>query len=590
MLNVRLYRVSLLPVIAAIVAVAFAPVALPAALTSPLPAGLFSAQRAQATLIGLAGVSADHASGSPRDDALASDVAAQLRADGLVVHESSAIAATAGGRRRIEIVVATSAVRGSESGSGSVVLVADRSAPGASTDATLSGTAALLELARDLSPRGGPRTLTFVSTSGGIAGAALAAAAVPRPVDATIVIGNLAGARAQPPLVVPWSGNGGMAPLSLQETVDAALSSQLGTGAGRPGLVDELARFAVPLTVSDQGPFEDAGIPALLVQQRGELSTRSTQVSAAMLGGFGRAILGAAQALQHGGEVASASTRDVTLAANVLGGWTARLLCGLAILASALCAVDLLARARRRRAALARWFAWVLAWGLPFLVTGLYAKLLAWSGLLAHVPPGPVAPAESPFRGGDALALISVVAVFALACLARVRLIKGPTLDEDAGATAGAPVALLCLASLLAAALWLANPYTAALLALPLLVWVPVIAGEGYHSPGAGLLWLVLSLAPFGLVLAIEANSLGLGPVGFAWTWLLVFAGGEIGAGALLAVSLAGAVTLATAFVLVHPSTRGTTEDIQITVRGPATYAGPGSLGGTDSALRRFAR
>jgi hypothetical protein len=53
-------------------------------------------------------------------------------------------------------------------------------------DATLSGTAALLELARDLSPRGGPRTLTFVSTSGGIAGAALAAAAVPRPVDATI--------------------------------------------------------------------------------------------------------------------------------------------------------------------------------------------------------------------------------------------------------------------------------------------------------------------------------------------------------------------------------------------------------------------
>jgi hypothetical protein len=585
MLNVRLYRASLLPVIAALVAVAFTPASVPAALRTPLPAGLFSAQRAMATLVGLAGVSADHAPGSRGDDALASGVADQFRADGLTVHASSASAATASGKRRIETVIATSAVRGS----GSVVLVADRSAPGVSADARLSGTATLLELARDLSPRAGPRTLTFISTSGGIAGATLAAEAVPRPVDATILIGNLAGARAQPPLVVPWSGNGGMAPLSLQETVDAALSSQLGAGAGRPGLAEELARFAVPLTVSDQGPFEDAGIPAVLVQQGGELGPQSAQVSPGTLGGIGRAVLSAAQALQHGAAVGPASTRDVTLAETVLGGWTARLLFGLLILGVVLSTVDLLARARRRRTALARWFAWVLAWGLPFLLTGLYAKLLAWSGLLAHVPSGPVTPAESPFRGGDALALISVLAVFALACLARVRLVKGPSLDDAEAATGAAPVALLCLASLLAAALWLANPYTAALLALPLLVWVPVIAGQGYRSPGVGLLWIVLSLAPLGLALAVEANSLGLGPIGFAWTWLLVFAGGEIGPGALLAFSLAGAVALATAFVLVHPGTRGTPEDIRITVRGPATYAGPGSLGGTDSALRRLA-
>ena len=586
MLNLRLYRASLLPVIAAVVALAFAPAALPAAQISPLPAGLFSAVRAQATLARLAATYAGHAPGSRGDDVLASSVANQLRADGLKVHTISAIAVTASGKRRIETVIATSAGQRS----GSVVLLADRSAPGVSAEARLSGTAALLELARDLSPRGGPRTLTFVSSGGGIAGAALAAAAVPRPVDATIVIGDLAGARAQPPLVVPWSGDGGMAPLSLQQTVDGALFSQLGAKAGRPGLIEELARLAVPLTVSDQGPFEDAGIPAVLVQQGGELGTRSAQVSIATLAGVGRAVLSATQALQHGADVSPASTRDVTIAANVVGGWTARLLFGLLILASALCAVDLLARARRRRTALAPWFAWALAWGLPFLVTGLYAKLLAWSGLLAHVPSGPVTSAAYPFRGGDALALISVLAVFVLACLARVRLIGGPSLDEAAGASAGAPVALLFLASLLAAALWLANPYTAALLALPLLFWVPVMAGEGYRSPGAGALWIALSLAPLGLVLAIEANSLGLGPIAFGWTWLLVFAGGEIGPGALLAFSLAGGLALAAAFVLVHPSTRGTPEDIQITVRGPATYAGPGSLGGTDSALRRLAR
>jgi hypothetical protein len=585
-LNLRLYRASLLPVIAAVVVLAFAPASMPAAQTSPLPAGLFSAIRAEATLVGLAATYAGHTPGSRGDDALASSVANQLRADGLTVHTTSAIAATASGNRRIETVVATSAVQRS----GSVVLVADRSAPGASADARLSGTAALLELAHDLSPRGGPRTLTFVSSGGGITGAALAAAAVPRPVDATIVVGDLAGARAQPPLVVPWSGDGGMAPLSLQETVDAALYSQLGARAGRPGLVEELARMAVPLTVSDQGPFEDAGIPAVLVQQGGELGTRSAQVSAATLGGVGRAVLSATQALQHGADVSPASTRDVTLAANVLGGWTARLLFGLLILASALCAVDLLARARRRGTALAPWFAWVLAWGLPFLVAGLYAKLLAWSGLLAHVPSAPVTAAAYPFRGGDALALISVVAVFVLACLARIRLIGGPSLDDVAGSGAGAPVALLCLASLLAAALWLANPYTAALLALPLLIWVPVMAGERYRSAGTGALWTALSLVPLGLVLAIEANSLGLGPIAFGWTWLLVFAGSEVGPGALIASSLSGGIALAAAFVLVHPSTRGTPRDVRITVRGPATYAGPGSLGGTDSALRRLSR
>ncbi|HEX2702937.1 MAG TPA: hypothetical protein VHM72_05865, partial [Solirubrobacteraceae bacterium] len=91
-------------------------------------------------------------------------------------------------------------------------------------------------------------------------------------------------------------------------------------------------------------------------------------------------------------------------------------------------------------------------------------------------------------------------------------------------------------------------------------------------------------------VLAIEAGSLRLGPLGFAWTWLLVFAGAEVGPFALVAFSLAGALALTAGFVLVHPSTRGTPENIQITVRGPATYAGPGSLGGTDSALRRLAR
>jgi hypothetical protein len=583
-LDLRLYRASLLPFFIAAVVAAFSPVALSGGLTSPLPGDLFSGPGAASTLEHLARAYPHRDPGSPGDDALASYVAVQLRADGFVVRTVASETTTTSGRRTVETVIA----QHGGGTPGSVVVVADRDADGtgAGAEASLTPTAALLELASVLAPRGAPRALTLVSTSGGSAGAALAAAAIHRPVDAAIVIGNLAGAKPQAPLEVPWSGDGGAAPLTLQGTVAAALSAQLGVRPGRPGIVDELARFAVPLTVSDQGSFEDAGIAAVLVQQGGEPGTRSAAVSAQTLGAFGRAILSSVLALEHGPAVSPASTRDLTLASNVLGGWIARLLCGLLIAAAGTGAVDLMARSRRRRLELRGWFVWVLTWSLPVFVTILYAKLLAWSGVLAPVPAEPVTTAQLPLRGDDILWLASVAVVFALACLARVRLLRGPTLDDSPAIAAGAPVALLCLASVLAAVVWLANPYTAALLALPLIVWLPVMGADRHRTAAAGALWFLASLVPLGLALGIESGALGLGPVDFAWTWLHVFAGGGIGLGAMLAVSLAGGIALTAAFVLVHSSTRGSREDIPITVRGPATYAGPGSLGGTPSSLR----
>ncbi len=109
---------------------------------------------------------------------------------------------------------------------------------------------------------------------------------------------------------------------------------------------------------------------------------------------------------------------------------------------------------------------------------------------------------------------------------------------------------------------------------------------SGRRSRRGGALALICSLAPLGLLLGIEAHDLGLGPAGFAWTWLLVFAGGEVGVGGLLVTALAGAITVCAALVLLHPTGDETAPDLPITVRGPSSYAGPGSLGGTDSALR----
>jgi hypothetical protein len=266
----------------------------------------------------------------------------------------------------------------------------------------------------------------------------------------------------------------------------------------------------------------------------------------------------------------------------VLGGWTVRLAVGLLLLGCAACSLDALARARRRGIALASWFGWALAWSVPFVATVLFAKLLAAVGVLPALPPSPVTELELPVSFGGAAALALVAVVFVGACALRVRLVAGPPLDGS-DATAGAPVALLCIASVFAALVWLVNPYTAALVTIPIVIWLPVLNADEYRAPRAGLFWLVCSLVPLGVVLAAESLALDLGPLGFCWTWLLVFAGGQVGLLALLATSLAGAIVVAAGLLLLHPGSRGLPADVKITVRGPVTYAGPGSLGGTPS-------
>jgi hypothetical protein len=89
------------------------------------------------------------------------------------------------------------------------------------------------------------------------------------------------------------------------------------------------------------------------------------------------------------------------------------------------------------------------------------------------------------------------------------------------------------------------------------------------------------------LVIVYYANTLGLGPLQALWTAILMVAGGDVGPLAVLAWSaLLGCV--AGAAVLALRATRDREVEQQpITVRGPITYAGPGSLGGTKSALRR---
>ena len=107
--------------------------------------------------------------------------------------------------------------------------------------------------------------------------------------------------------------------------------------------------------------------------------------------------------------------------------------------------------------------------------------------------------------------------------------------------------------------------------------------------------WLVRFLTSVGdrpvslllpLLLAVYVLiSLSLDPISGAWYLFLLVTGGHIGmAMTLLWAALAG--VLGSVIAIVRAGGPGRADPVDSpSVRGPASYAGPGSLGGTESAL-----
>jgi hypothetical protein len=135
---------------------------------------------------------------------------------------------------------------------------------------------------------------------------------------------------------------------------------------------------------------------------------------------------------------------------------------------------------------------------------------------------------------------------------------------------------------------WAFNPFAAALLvpALHLWLWLGSPAVVAGRLRVLGL--LALALVVPAVVAVYFMVSLGLTPWAFAWSLVLALAGGAVTVPTALSwcVSLgvlAGAVVLVTR----ASGAAAAAASAPVTVRGPLGYAGPGSLGGTESALRR---
>jgi Peptidase family M28 len=611
MFDGRIYRAALVPLLLVIVIAGFSLVSRSAPLGSTLAPDAFNGARAYAGLQALVKRFPDRRPGSSGDDALAAYIARSLEelgspsgastggqasqgaaTGGFQVSTRRVRARTIEGERPLTTVIAE---RPGSTGESPIAILAHRDAVGRGSAAELSGTAALLELARVFSQSETRRTIVLVSTSGGsggYGGAADFAGHWGHPLDAALVLGDLAGATARRPFVLSFSGHPSTAPEGLQRTLESAISQEAGSDPGNLGAASEFAHFAFPLATGEEAPLNSAGVPAALLQVSGQRGPSAAEpVSEARLLGFGRAALSAIYALDEGPNIPVSSAPRLQISGKLLPAWAIRLLAFALLLAPLLVSVDALARLRRRREPVLPWLGWVLTGALPFLLSAVFAFLLGALGIVA-APSAQLSavslPADGSARGATlACGLVLLLALMAWPPLARrMSLPLRPSADA-----AGLAITLVLLA--VALLVWLFNPYACLLLVPATHLWPLAVEARRRLpvQPRTGALLAVLvGTLPLVLLLVLYARELGLGPIGLAESVVLALAGGVIGpVAALLWSAACGCLFAAILFVSaplasIEPDSLEWTE---VLTRGPSTYAGPGSLGGTESALRR---
>jgi hypothetical protein len=298
----------------------------------------------------------------------------------------------------------------------------------------------------------------------------------------------------------------------------------------------------------------------------------------------GQAVLETISALDSGPAV-PAATPYLLLDGKVVPGWALSLLSLALIVPVLLTTIDGLARARRRGLEIWRWAALVLATAIPFALAALAVLGARLVGLIAVAPPAPVPAGAIPLHSAGIAVLAIAVAVilggllvvrpFALALLGR----------EDSNE--GASTALLLVFVLVALAIWIANPFAALLIVPALHLWLLAINFNLRWRFPLRLVLVLAGLAPVALIVIYYSITLGFSPIGAAWSAVLMIAGGAVSPLAVFEWSVVVGCAVSAIGIAAAAAREAHPEQAPITVRGPINYAGPGSLGGTKSALRR---
>ena len=550
MIDLRLYRITLLPALAAVAVLMFSLGSLPDPKRSRLAPNAFDGDRAAATATELARLAPDRRPGSAGNGRVADFVRQRFDAiQGGEVTEQRFDGDFRGDRVRMRNVVLT--LHGQSDRRVALIAHRDEGA-GSGLASSAASTATLLEIASSFSGSTHSKTLVFVSTDGGSAaavGARRFGDAYPgnEQLEAIISVEQPGAARPRPPFVIPWSAGSENTAIQLTRSAQTAVRDEVGKPTGQLGPWGQLVQLALPSGLGEQSVLVRQGYDAVSISSAGERplaegATGPASFSAESVGEFGRAALSLMLALD-------ASTRPlehgpsayVGVAGNLLPGWTLRLLALILILPVAAASVDGAARALRRDMRLPGSVSWVAGRSLPFVAALAAAYLLA----LVTALPSPDFPFDSRdygFGWPETLSALVMLAAFLAAARGVSRL--GPA----AGGPEVVSVAVALIMSVAVVLLWLLNPYLALLLLPALHLWqvgaVPPVPQGPLVAAGAVAAGLALPVA----ALAQLGDRLDLGALdgAMAWNLLLMVTGGHMGTAKMLLLCVVAGCAVAT--------------------------------------------
>jgi hypothetical protein len=365
-----------------------------------------------------------------------------------------------------------------------IVVVAHRDnlgiTPGANDNA--SGTAALIELARNLSTVSLSHTVVFVSTDGGAWGNIGAAhlAADPAFTDGVLAVVNLDALAGLGPPRVELGGDEPRSPAPvLLATTDASVAAETGTPVVRPPAADQLLHLAFPFNLYDQSPFLGHGVSALTLTSAGDrppdpATDTSDAIDPVKLGLLGRSAQALVQSLDGAAEVARGTDSYVAVGGRLIRGFAIEFVLLVALLPPALATIDFAARMLRRGVSFAPALRSLRSRLLVWLFAGGVAAVFAFVGIFPRGDGRPL-PLDSALAQDWPLgAILGLGAISAAGWfVARVRLVPhGRVLREDELAAHAVMMLALCAVSAVLA-VW--NPYSL-LLVLPSLhawLWLP---------------------------------------------------------------------------------------------------------------------
>ena len=373
----------------------------------------------------------------------------------------------------------------------------------------------------------------------------------------------------------------------MLRTSEAALQREIGEGAGYQSWTAQFLRQAWPLTLREQGPLVESKLNAISFTSQGEVPRAPAadtleRISEQRMTDFGRSALSAALAYDAATKLESSPGRYLVAARKLMPGWAIAVLVLGLLIPAVIAAVDAFARARRSGQAIGGYIWWVASAAVPFALMLGAAWVFQLADWLPASPAEAISPISRPGFGESAPALIALVLLFALGWLVLRPALLGHERGTDPMDPSIAAVALALVLSVEVLLVWAANPFAALLLVpaahLCLLAAFPERPSRALLLAGSiGALALpVIALAYYGAEL-----NLGLHP----GSYLLLLVGSatnSLATGVLCAL-IAGSLV---STVLIALRAGGRTDGDDITVRGPIGYAGPGSLGGTGSAIR----